>query len=105
MGLDGTSTPKGVPPNVTHVKDTRLTNHLYLKQTHDGKIISGGDRIVSDPQDSPDKPINDELNFNNKQFAENILPFLKDEEIVDTWTGLMPFTPDGKPLIGKIEVF
>ena len=24
--------------------------------------------------------------------------------MVDTWTGLMPFTPDGKPLIGKIGV-
>ena len=75
-----------------------------MKQTYDGKIISGGDRIVSDPRDNPDKPIKDELNSNNKQFAENILPFLKDEDMVDTWTGLMPFTPDGKPLIGKIGV-
>ena len=35
--------------------------------------------------------------------AVDMFPFIKEEPIGRTWTGLMPFTPDGLPLIGKIS--
>lgn len=35
---------RGVPPGVSHqLGGERMTRHLYLKQTHDGCIIAGGD--------------------------------------------------------------
>ena len=94
-----------MPPSTTHasMNSPRLTRHLYLKQNHNGKVISGGDRIVVDESSSPIKPITEEFNQTNKSFAESILPFLKEHQIEDTWTGIMPFTKDGNPLIGKIS--
>ena len=38
----------------------------------------------------------------NHTHASEALPFLKELPIARTWAGLMPFTLDGKPLIGAI---
>ena len=38
----------------------------------------------------------------NFAHTAEILPFLKDVSISRTWSGLMPFSLDGKPIIGKI---
>ena len=96
---------RGTPPSTSHPSKThfRLTTHMYLKQTHDGKVIAGGDRIVSDPTENPTSPVDPSLNAHNKGFAESLLPQLKQYEIKDSWTGLMPFTKDGSPFIGKIS--
>ena len=44
----------GITPSVTHSDDDpcnfqtgRITRHLYGKQTHDGRLIFGGDRFPS----------------------------------------------------------
>ena len=51
---------KGSYPSVTHESEQgqRLTHHLYMKQTHDGCIIAGGDRIVANCNLIPNEPIN-----------------------------------------------
>ena len=74
-----------------------------MKQTHNGQIIAGGDRIVTDCRAVPNAPINDQMNKRLKAFAEQQYPFLANLPIIDSWTGLMPFTKDGDPLIGKID--
>ena len=38
----------------------------------------------------------------NKAHATEALPFLAELSIATTWAGLMPFSLDGKPLIGRI---
>ena len=40
----------------------------------------------------------------NKEHASEVLPLLRDLEIKRTWAGIMPFSRDGKPIIGKLEV-
>ena len=40
----------------------------------------------------------------NKEHASEVLPLLRDLEIERTWAGIMPFSRDGKPIIGKLEV-
>ena len=39
----------------------------------------------------------------NKEHASEILPLLRNIEIERTWAGIMPFSRDGKPIIGKLE--
>ena len=58
---------------------------------------------MSDADEITYKPIRPELNRANKTFAEGLLPFLKNHPVRDSWTGLMPFTKDGNPLVGKIS--
>ena len=69
----------GLPPSITHSANEakRLTQHLYMKQTHDGKVIAGGDRLVSLSFEVPNTPIREEWNQTAKSFAEKMFPFLK----------------------------
>ena len=74
-----------------------------MKQTADGKVICGGDRVVTSVDDAPNFPIVSENIDNNKAFATRLFPFLGEHSVADSWTGLMPFAEDTKPIIGKIE--
>ena len=94
-------TPGGgleTPPELTHQGDLRITRHLYGRQNHNGEIIFGGDRQLAGFQQVPDAT---GIEVNRGHAAE-ILPMLNRLPIRRTWAGLMPFSPDGEPVIGKI---
>jgi glycine/D-amino acid oxidase-like deaminating enzyme len=80
------------PPCLTHRRDTRVTRHLYGRQTRDGEIIFGGDRQVVGYHKVPE-PSGIELNHGH---AAEILPFLREVPIKRIWAGLMPFSLDGR---------
>ena len=86
------------PPEMTHQGDRRVTRHLYGRQTRGGEVIFGGDRQLAGYTQSPDAS-GIEV---NRGHAEEVLPILRGIPIGRTWAGLMPFSLDGKPLIGKI---
>ncbi len=88
------------PPELTHTGETRLTRHLYGRQTKSGEIIFGGDRQLANydvGQDATGIEV-------NRGHAMEVLPFLRDLPIQRTWAGTMPFSLDGKPIIGKIPL-
>jgi len=88
----------GAPPDLTHRDGRRVTRHLYGRQRRNGEIIFGGDReLLGDPQ-TPN-PAGIDV---NKGHATEALPFLAELPIATTWAGLMPFSLDGKPLIGRV---
>ena len=89
------------PPELTHAGDRRITRHLYGRQTRDGEIVFGGDRQLAG-FDKTVEPEGIEVNFGH---AREILPMLGQVSIARTWAGLMPFSLDGKPVIGKIPQF
>jgi len=94
-------TPGGgfeTPPELTHQGGLRVTRHLYGRQNHNGEIIFGGDRQLAGYQQVPDAT---GIEVNRGHAAE-ILPMLNRLPIRRTWAGLMPFSPDGEPVIGKI---
>ena len=86
------------PPELTHIGDRRVTRHLYGRQTRDGEVIFGGDRQLVGYDRTVDAG-GVEANFAH---TAEILPFLKEVSISRAWSGLMPFSLDGKPIIGKI---
>ena len=91
---------KNTPPNLTHKNGTRMTRHLYGRQRKNGEIIFGGDR--------------ESLGYNtnidisgievNRMHAAEVVPLVKNLPIARSWAGLMPFSIDGSPLIGKIPI-
>ena len=87
------------PPDLTHKGTTRVTRHLYGRQRSNGEIIFGGDRQLVGFDDSPEAQ-GIEV---NRGHATEVLPFLRDIPIKRTWGGIMPFSIDGKPLMGKIH--
>ena len=90
----------GTPPDLTHRDGRRVTRHLYGRQTRQGEIVFGGDRQSAGFDKAVDT---DGIEVNRGQAVE-VLPFLSRLPIERTWAGLMPFSPDGKPIIGRIPL-
>lgn len=88
---------KDTPPELTHRDNVRLTRHLYGRQTLNGEIIFGGDRQLTDSKTPDDTGIQA-----NRNHVIEIFPFLHQFPIKRTWAGLMPFTSNLEPIIGKI---
>ena len=86
------------PPELTHTDGRRATRHLYGRQNRDGEIIFGGDRELVGYDYAVDAG-GVEVNFGH---ASEILPMLGGLSISRTWSGMMPFSLDGRPIIGKI---
>ena len=97
----GPASDDTIPPELTHDGDRRITRHLYGRQTRDGEIVFGGDRQLAG-YDKTVEPEGIDVNFSH---AREILPMLGQTAIARTWAGLMPFSLDGKPVIGKIPQF
>ena len=88
----------GAPPELTHVAGRRVTRHLYGRQTKDGELIFGGARRMTGYDKAVD-PAGIEVNVGH---AAEVLPMLGPQSISRTWSGLMPFSLDGRPIIGRI---
>jgi sarcosine oxidase subunit beta len=88
------------PPNLTHKGDVRRTRHLYGRQRRNGEIIFGGDRQDLGYNQTPDP---NGIDVNRGQAAE-VVPLVSDLPIRRTWAGLMPFSIDGSPIIGRIPL-
>lgn len=88
------------PPNLTHKNGRRTVRHLYGRQRKNGEIIFGGDRESLGYITTPD-PAGIEV---NRQHAAEVIPLLASLPIARTWAGLMPFSVDGSPIIGKIPL-
>jgi sarcosine oxidase subunit beta len=86
------------PPELTHRNGERVTRHLYGRQTRDGEIIFGGDRQLAGYDRTPD-PAGIAV---NRGHAAEVVPLVRDLPIARTWGGLMPFSLDGAPLIGRL---
>ncbi|HXH84883.1 MAG TPA: FAD-dependent oxidoreductase, partial [Candidatus Tectomicrobia bacterium] len=88
----------GAPPDLTIRGGVRATRHLYGRQRRNGELIFGGDREEAGWSTTPDP---DGVDVNRRHVAE-ILPFVAALPVARTWAGLMPFSLDGAPLIGRI---
>ena len=88
----------GEPPDLTHRRGARVTRHLYGRQRKNGEVIFGGDRQLA----GWSATVDDGGIGVNRGHAAEILPFLASLPVARTWAGSMPFTPDGKPLIGRV---
>ena len=86
------------PPDLTHKGGTRVTRHLYGRQRRNGEIIFGGDRQMT----GYDKAVEHTGIEVNKGHASEVIPMLSGLPIARTWSGLMPFSIDGAPIIGRI---
>ena len=86
------------PPDLTHLGEKRLTRHLYGRQNKSGEIIFGGDRQLVGYNKTPDAA---GIEVNRGQATE-VIPALREIPVARTWAGSMPFSLDGKPIIGKI---
>jgi len=90
--------PDGEPPDLTHRMGARTTRHLYGRQRRNGEVIFGGDRQLA----GWDTTVDHAGIAVNRGHATEILPFLATMPPARSWAGVMPFTLDGKPMIGRI---
>ncbi len=89
--------PAGEPPMLTHRDQTRRTRHLYGRQRPNGELVFGGDRVLTE-----DRTVDDQGIAVNHRHVVELVPLVGDLPVVRTWTGSMPFSLDGRPLVGPI---
>eukprot|EP01084_Bolivina_argentea_P062284 113888_1 len=87
------STRENIPPY------KRVTSHLYGVQLSNGVLKFGGDRIQTDLNSFV---LQDGIDENYKTVTR-LFPQLKNESIVGSWGGTMPFTPDQKIICGELN--
>ncbi len=88
------------PPNLTHKNGRRVTRHLYGRQRKNGEIIFGGDREAIGYNTTPEQS---GIEVNRGHAAE-VIPLVASLPISRTWAGMMPFSLDGAPIIGRIPI-
>jgi glycine/D-amino acid oxidase-like deaminating enzyme len=106
--------PHTSPPNVTHElgENDRWTErkcrHLYGKQTREGRFIFGGDRRVH-----PFQPVGyahelprlvEDMHRSCFEYAQSVTAPGTLGKVTRRWGGIMPFSLDGKPIIGRLTV-
>jgi len=91
----------GIPEYCTHdFQGNLLCRHAYGRQTRDGQIIFGGDRVRC----APDDYTVDETDLeHNIQYVREFFPDVEKYPLAGTWAGIMGFSVDGKPLIGELH--
>ena len=103
----------GTPPKVTHprMNGPSVARHLYGKQTPgDGRFIFGGDRRVHYGELRPGnahplpRPCPGGSVAANRAHVVELLPGLAGVPVERAWGGIMPFTEDGEPVIGRLDV-
>jgi glycine/D-amino acid oxidase-like deaminating enzyme/predicted heme/steroid binding protein len=77
----------------------RTTRHLYGNQIANGTLKFGGDRVAA-YLDNETIPAGIQMSFDH---ICEVLPAIKECEIVGSWAGTMPFTPDQKLILGPLE--
>lgn len=87
------------PEAVDDLAALKIGNSLSIEQTKDGGLIIGGTREMA----GYDRENTLEAIETILKRAIRFFPALKDICIVRAFAGLRPFTPDGLPLIGKVQ--
>lgn len=85
------------PPELTHRDGHRRTRHLYGRQRPNGELVFGGDRVWT-----TDRTVDATGIAVNHAHVAELLPAVGDLPPVRTWAGLMPFSSDGRPLVGPV---
>jgi glycine oxidase len=83
-----------------HLTRVLRSERAYLVPRLDGRLIAGStlENVGFDKQVTP------EGLFKIRDGVRAMVPALVDSEIIETWAGLRPGTPDGLPIIGKTSV-
>ena len=105
--------PVTTPPSVTHEVGPdghwapRLCRHLYGKQTREGRFIFGGDRRVHPHQSvgyaHPLPRLVDDMHTSCFSYAQSVVKQDTLGRITRKWGGIMPFSQDGMPIIGRVK--
>jgi glycine/D-amino acid oxidase-like deaminating enzyme len=82
----------------------RLLHHAYGRQNTDGTISFGGARIKVE-----EKSLRNEVDKHalkeSQEFVSSFFPYLKRYPATNAWSGLMPFSMDGKPILNSFAKY
>jgi glycine/D-amino acid oxidase-like deaminating enzyme len=90
----------GIPSDVTHDHTgTRRVRHCYGRQRVDGCVIFGGDRVTTT---ADDYTVDKTALQHNAEHVYEFAPRLRPLGLHGEWAGLMPFSKDGRPMVGEL---
>jgi glycine/D-amino acid oxidase-like deaminating enzyme len=90
----------GIPSDVTHDHlGVRQVRHCYGRQRVDGCVIFGGDRVTTS---GDDYEVDAAALTHNAEHVYEFAPKLRALGVEGAWAGLMPFSKDGRPMVGEL---
>lgn len=72
---------------------------LSIEQTESGNLLIGNNREFTGFDTDTSFEVTKEI----AKYCSRFVPFLEDVNIIRTFTGLRPYTPDGMPILGEVE--
>ena len=91
-----------IPEHCTHDSNgNMLTRHSYGRQCVDGSILFGGSRIRCDNDDFD--ILKEDIEDNLDLVTSDVVPVAGDYKVSGYWCGIMPFSMDGRPMIGELN--
>lgn len=76
----------------------RITRHLYGNQISNGILKFGGDRVRTD---LAGHVLKEGIDVSHGHICE-VIPAVRSCEVLGSWSGTMPFTPDQKLILGSL---
>ena len=106
MPSSGRDDAAGLPACVTHdAGGTRVVAHGYGRQTADGRVIFGGDRVTTSLAATASEDAyapRDDATTASRTLLACVAPAAARHAPCDgAWCGVMPFSRDGSPLLGE----
>ncbi|SHJ38940.1 sarcosine oxidase subunit beta [Dethiosulfatibacter aminovorans DSM 17477] len=83
----------------TEDRSLQLGIGLSIEQTESGNLLIGNNREFAGFDTDTTFEVTKEI----AKYCSRFVPFLKDVNIIRTFTGLRPYTPDGMPILGKVD--
>ena len=78
-------------------------NLVYFKQLPSLEVIIGGARTIDeDTEQTKELGVNPKIQAHLAKFAKEFLG-LTEEQIINSWSGIMGFSPDHQPVVGQIH--
>lgn len=76
--------------------------YYYVRSMRDGSLLVGGARHLHvDEEVGYDDVTTPELQFHLEEYVQSHFPTAGSLDVRDRWSGVMAFSPDGLPLIGR----